>query len=110
MTRDELLTAHVGHRCVLTTPTTLRCVDCSHLLDLSERPSTVRSTSTSTPILPGLHDPNACPEHPGQRAGACGPCRAEHLEAGPETCNTRPKGAPMPDDFRAQVDAARRTA
>lgn len=110
MSPAELLERHVGHRVLVVDGHTLRCVDCAHTLDLSERPSTVRSTSTSTPSIPGLHDVDRCPEHPGQRAGACGPCRAEHLEAGPETCNARPKGAPMPDDFRAQVDDARRTA
>lgn len=27
-----------------------------------------------------LHAPDRCPAHPGQRAGVCGPCRAEQLE------------------------------
>jgi hypothetical protein len=91
------LARHLQHRLYLTSLTTLRCVDCTHTVDLR-------------PLLRGLpatsSDP--CPIHPGYSGVACGPCRSEQLAA--ETpLPVLPAGAPMPDDFRQQVQAARRT-
>lgn len=114
-TTPSVIAAHIDdptgtrHRGVWLDPDHWRCMDCSHTLDLSARPSRVRPTSTSqSPV--GLHDPDACPQHPGQWAKHCAGCRADHLEAGPETCNPQPKGSPMPAGVRDQLQAARRSA
>lgn len=45
MTWDEIASAHVGHRCVLDDPRTLRCVDCSHKLLLPREPRVVTVTN-----------------------------------------------------------------
>jgi hypothetical protein len=113
----ELLRGHVGHRCTVQEPTplrslTVRCIDCARTVDLSGvlglRPSAVQSTSTSTVVPLNINDPAGCPQHPGYSARACGPCRSEQLAAD-EPLPVLPAGAPMPDDFRQQVQAARRT-
>lgn len=80
------------HRCVLLDPRHLRCLDCARTLVLPTSTTTARSTSTST-SPPPLHAPTRCPKHLGQTDGACGPCRAEHLEARQQ----RPKPAPTAD-------------
>lgn len=67
------------HRLIALDGARLRCLDCLHTLDL--RPGAVPdSTSTST-APPALHARDRCPQHLGERAGTCGPCRAEQLEA-----------------------------
>lgn len=98
-----VLAKHVQHRLTLTTPSSLRCVDCTHTIDLTARPSTARSTSTSS--IPNLHDPDGCGSHPGERVGVCGPCRSELIAAqGPIL--PRAVGVPMPAGFRATVGGA----
>lgn len=79
MTRDELLALHVGHRCVLTSPTALRCVDCSHVLPLEDRPAPARPPAGPTSPVVHIADPGRCPRHAGQLAAFCGPCRSERL-------------------------------
>lgn len=107
----DLLREHVGHRTTVVEPNArglaVKCVDCQRLIDLSSalglRPTGVRPTSTSQPPTPD--DPNACPQHPGQWARSCGPCRSELLERTEPP--SPPPGTPMPADFRERVQAAR---
>lgn len=73
-----ILTRHIGCRLHALDDRTLRCIDHDHTLDLSARPSTARSTSTSRTI-PNVNDPNACPTHPGQWAASCSGCRADRI-------------------------------
>lgn len=81
----DLLAQHIDdptgvrHRCVLLDARRLRCHDCARTLVLPAPTATAGSTSTST-SPPPLHAPDRCELHPGQRTGACGPCRAEQLE------------------------------
>lgn len=87
----ELLRDHVGHRTTLVEPggtgLSLKCLDCTRLLDLSNalglRPSSLKPTSTS-PDIPRLGDPDTCPRHPGEWARSCARCRSEDLERRPE--------------------------
>lgn len=86
MTTTDVLAQHIDdpagqrHRCVLLDPRHLRCHDCQRTLVLPAGNTSAGTTSTST-SPPPLHAPNRCPRHPGQTRGACGPCRAEQLEA-----------------------------
>jgi hypothetical protein len=64
------------HRLTVVGPGRLKCHDCRrHVLVTDAAPVVL------TPSPPALHAPDRCPDHPGQRAGTCGPCRAEQLEA-----------------------------
>ncbi len=85
MTADNLLTRHLDnpagndrHRCVLLDVRRLRCLDCRHTLVLPAATSPASSTSTSSDS-PNHRDPDRCPEHVGQWARTCGPCRADTL-------------------------------
>jgi len=56
---------------------TMRALDLQRLLCAC---GTVLIAAEPTPAPPPLHAPDRCQRHPGQRHGACGPCRAEQLE------------------------------
>lgn len=122
-----VLAAHIGHRTSLLDPRRLRCHDCQRTLML---PTGAGSTSTSSLEIPNVKDPNTCPEHPGEWAATCAPCRSEALELpagqqrprpasadpGPEwdalktalaTKRRRTEQAPTPDVDQAVRDAAR---
>ncbi len=81
---DNLLCRHLDdpdgarHRCVLLDARRLRCLDCRHTLVLPAATSPAGFTSTSSDS-PNHHDPDRCPEHVGQWARTCGPCRADIL-------------------------------
>jgi hypothetical protein len=93
--------AGTRHRCVLLDERRLRCLDCSRTLVLPSTSAGAGSTSTS-PEPARLTGSDACRAHPGQRRGACGPCRAEQLEA------TTPRPEPTPTaDVAAGAAAAR---
>jgi hypothetical protein len=64
------------HKLTAINETTVRCWSCQHTLDLTPKPASVKSTSTSFAPL-NINDKTACPEHSGQLAGSCGPCRSE---------------------------------
>lgn len=69
----NVLTAHIGHRCVLLDERRLKCHDCSHTLML---PSTVATTSTSRSPIAGPGDPR-CEQHPTEHATSCRACAAD---------------------------------
>lgn len=69
------------HRCVLLDQLRLRCLDCARTIDLRSLASLPTGSTSTSDGPPPLHAPDRCPDHPGQRTGACGPCRAEQLEA-----------------------------
>ena len=77
---------------------TLRALDTQRLLCSC---GDVLIASDPTPSPAPLHAADRCPDHPGQRAGACGPCRAEQLEA-QRTVPSQPTA-----DVAAGVAAAR---
>jgi hypothetical protein len=67
------------HKLTAINSTQLRCWSCSMTLDLPAiAKPTAGSTSTSSQPL-NLKDETACPEHVGQRASSCGPCRSERI-------------------------------
>jgi hypothetical protein len=94
-------TSGTRHRCVLLDERHLRCLDCQRTLVLPAPNAAGKTTSTS-PSPARLTDPDACPSHPGQRQEACGPCRAEQLEA------SEARSTPQPTaDVTAGAAAAR---
>lgn len=66
------------HRLTLLDARRLRCHDCARTVLLPAAAAVSGPTSTST-SPPPLHSPERCETHPGQRRGACGPCRSEHI-------------------------------
>jgi hypothetical protein len=112
-----LLRDHVGHRTTIVEPAgtglAVKCIDCAgRLTDLSGalnlRPGSTQPTparTTDGPLRIGASD--ACPQHVGERADTCGPCRSEQLEASTPIVSL-PVGVPMPDDFRDRVAEATR--
>jgi hypothetical protein len=89
MTSTSILELHLHsnddpHRLTAVNGSQLRCWDCQQTLDLGAvlgvRPSSAKSTSTSQTAAPlNIRDAAACPEHKGERAESCGPCRSERL-------------------------------
>jgi hypothetical protein len=73
----SILSQHIGHRTVPLDDQRLRCLDCTRVL-LITTPS--QSTSPTSTGLLRIDDPQQCPQHIGERDGACGPCRSEQLE------------------------------
>lgn len=80
--------AGTRHRCVLTDPRHLRCLDCRRTLVLPTGLAATGSTSTSGSPA-NLNDPNACPQHVGERVGTCGRCRSETLGIEAEEAQAR---------------------
>ena len=78
----NLLGKHSGHRAWIVNDHTIKCVDCSHTIDLS-RSSATSTSGTSNGLPLGLSDVTACQFHIGERDGACGPCRSETIEGLP---------------------------
>ena len=61
MTWEAVATEHIGHRCVLDDPRTLRCVDCSRKLLLPREPKTV-TVSGPPPYKHTVPEQTASPE------------------------------------------------
>ena len=96
------------HRLTVVGPGRLKCHDCRRFVLVTDA-APVALTPSPLP----LHAPDACPDHPGQRAVTCGPCRAEQLEA-ERTVPTQPTadvaaGAAAARAALAQVAARRQT-
>lgn len=77
------------HRMTIKETLALRCHDCARTIDLRALLIGAGSTSTSTSTPTGTAPPplraaDRCPDHPGQTAGLCGPCRSEQLAADDE--------------------------
>lgn len=89
MTLATELAKHVGHRLHLPTVGKLRCHDCTQTIDLRSALAPPGSTSTSSHPAPEQQ----CPQHRGQPADGCAPCRAERLERTTEPTVTPPQRA-----------------
>lgn len=89
MTSTSILEQHLHsnaspHRLTAVNGSQLRCWDCQQTLDLGAvlgvRPTSAKAPPAQPTAAPlNIRDAAACPEHKGQRAGSCGPCRSERL-------------------------------